>query len=147
MTTKKNVKAIPDGSHTLTPQISTKDAKSAVAFYEKVLGAEILHQMALPDGTVMHAALRLGDSTFFVAEAKDFPPTSSNTYVYVRDVDAAYGRAIAGGAKSVSAVTDMFWGDRWAMVADPYGNVWQLATHVEDVSPEEMDRRMKALPG
>lgn len=146
MTKKNDVKAIPDGFHALTPQISAKDAKSAVAFYTKALGAEVLHQMEGPDGTLMHAALRVGDSTFFVAEASQLPPTQSNTYVYVRDVDAAYARAIKGGAKSLQGVTDMFWGDRWSLIADPYGNVWQLATHVEDVSPEEMDRRMKALP-
>jgi uncharacterized glyoxalase superfamily protein PhnB len=137
---------IPDGFHAVTPQLVARDARALIAFCEKALGAELRHQMPGPDGnSVMHAMLAIGDSNVFVSDAVGFSkPTTTNLYLYVKDVDAAFARATSAGAKVISPLMNMFWGDRWGMVEDPFGNHWQLASHVEDVSPEEMQRRMAA---
>ena len=140
-------KAIPDGLRSVQPQIVVTGADRALDFCKAAFGAETPHPpMKGPDGKIMHAHLRIGDSVVFVAEAGGFAkPTSSNTFVYVPDVDAVFKKAVAAGAKAVAPPSDMFWGDRWSMVEDPFGNVWQIATHVEDVSPEEMMKRMASM--
>ena len=101
-----------------------------------------------PDGaSIMHAHVIIGDSAIFFSDAGGFAkPTTANLFFYVPDVDKAIAQAAAAGAKVLAPATDMFWGDRWSMLEDPSGNVWQIATHVEDVSPEEMQRRMANLP-
>ena len=141
--------AIPEGLRTLTPQLVVEDAAALLAFVKDAFGAELPHPPMLgPDRkSIMHAHVRIGDSVLFVSSAGGFAkPTTSNLFVYVADVDAAALRATAAGAKVVAPVANMFWGDRWGMVEDRFGNVWQVATHVEDVSPDEMKRRMANLP-
>jgi uncharacterized glyoxalase superfamily protein PhnB len=100
-----------------------------------------------PDGAVMHAHLKVHDMVLFVAEAGGFSKaTAANTFLYVPDAKATFEKAVAAGAKALAPVSDMFWGDRWGMVEDPFGNVWQIATHVEDVSGEEMQKRVQSMP-
>jgi PhnB protein len=106
-----------------------------------------LHAMTGPKGSIMHAAVKIGEGTFFLSDSTELArPTTSNTYIYVKGVDAVFERAVKAGATVLAPLSNMFWGDRWGMVADPYGNRWQLGTHVEDVSPEEMQRRMANAP-
>jgi PhnB protein len=138
---------IPANLGPIVPQLVVEGAQKAIEFLQRALGAELLHSMPGPKGSVMHAAVRIGEGTLFLSDATEFAkPTQSNTYVYLRDVDAVFARAVAAGAQVIAPLTNMFWGDRWGMVADPFGNLWQLGQHVEDVSPEEMQRRMASLP-
>jgi PhnB protein len=144
------VKPIPEGYHTLTPYLIVKGAAAALEFYAKALGAQELFRMADPSGKVGHAEMKIGDSPFMLAD--EFPEMgavappaggghSVSFLVYVPDVDAAFARALAAGAKAVRPVQDQFYGDRSGTLEDPFGHQWTLATHVEDVSPEEMERR------
>jgi PhnB protein len=149
----QKVKPIPDGYHTLTPYFVVNDAARAIDFYRRAFGATELFRMPGPDGRVMHAELQVGDSRLMLSDespemgAKS-PATLKGTPVslllYVTDVDASFKQAVAAGAKDVAPPADMFWGDRWARVADPFGHEWQIATHKEDVPPEEMPRRAAA---
>ena len=145
-------KPIPDGYHTLTPALTVKNGAEAIAFYKRALGAEEIMQIPGPDGRLMHAEMKIGDSGFMLGEEMpeqgcrapaSVGAVSSSLYVYVQDVDKAFRRAVEGGAKPVMPVTDMFWGDRFGQVEDPSGHRWGLATHKEDPSPEEMARRQK----
>lgn len=142
----KTTKTIPEGFHTITPQLVVAGGQKFIAFAQEAFGAELLYSMPGEGGkSVMHASLRLGDSTLFVSDKTEMSkPTQANLFVYVADVDAAFARATKAGCKVAVPVADMFWGDRWGMVEDAFGNRWQLATHVEDVSAEEMQRRMAA---
>jgi PhnB protein len=137
---------VPQGLRTVTPQLVVPDAKKLVAFMEKAFGARAMHMMPGPDGKgVVHGFVTIGDCAVFVSDAGGFAkPTSANLFLYVPDVDATFENAKGAGCKSMAPPSDMFWGDRWGMVEDPFGNVWQLATHKEDVTPEEMQKRMKA---
>jgi uncharacterized glyoxalase superfamily protein PhnB len=137
---------IPEGLAAVIPQLVTKDARALIEFATKAFGAEMQHAMPGPDGKgIMHGFFRIGGVAVFVSDAAGFAqPTQSNLFVYVPDVDAAYANALAAGAKPVAPVSDMFWGDRWGMVADPFGNIWQIATHKETITPEEMQQRMQA---
>ena len=142
-------KAIPEGLQSVTTQLVVEDGRALIAFLEKAFGAEHpFPPMYGPDGkTIMHAHVRIGDTTVFLSEAGGFAkPTRANLFVYVADVDATYDRAVAAGATAAAPVADMFWGDRWGMLHDPFGNTWQIATHIEDVAPEDMTRRMASLP-
>jgi PhnB protein len=144
------VKPIPEGYHTLTPYLIVKGAAAAIEFYAKALGAKELSRMADASGKVGHAEMKVGDSPFMLAdefhERGAVAPQagaghSVSFLVYVPDVDAAFARAVAAGAKAVRPVQDQFYGDRSGTLEDPFGHQWTLATHVEDVSPEEMERR------
>lgn len=137
---------VPEGLRSVTPQLVVEDATRLVEFLSKGFGAETLHVMPGPGGKgIMHGAVRLGDSTIFVADPFGMAKaTTANLFVYVPDVDATFARARAAGAKELAPVMDMFWGDRWCLVEDPFGNQWQIATHKEDVAPDEMMRRMAA---
>jgi PhnB protein len=138
---------IPAGLAPVVPQLVIAGAQAAIEFYERAFGAQLLHAMPGPKGSIMHAAIRIGEATLFLSDATEFAkPTASNTYVYLADVDATFERAVKAGAAVLAPLTNMFWGDRWGMVADPFGNTWQLGRHIEDVSPEEMQRRMASLP-
>ena len=146
------VKPIPDGYHAVTPYLTVKDAARTIEFYEAAFGAVETMRMSAPDGKVGHAEIRIGGSAIMLSDA--FPEmgmrdpeslggTHGSILLYVKDVDALFARAVAAGAKVVRPVKDQFYGDRSGTVADPSGHIWTIATHVEDVPPEEMERRFK----
>ncbi|MGH9774965.1 MAG: VOC family protein [Candidatus Acidiferrales bacterium] len=143
-----SVKPIPEGYHSLIPALTCRDAARAIDYYKNALGAVEVMRMPSPDGRIMHAELRIGDSTLMLGD--EYPgmsvaPTSelpsSSLFVYLEDVDTVFNRAIAAGGTLVMPVQNMFWGDRYGKFKDPFGHHWGLATHVEDVAPEEMGRR------
>ena len=154
MTTK--AKPIPEGYHTATPYLIVRDAASAIEFYKRAFGATELMRMADPSGKVMHAEIRIGDSPIMLAD--EFPEMGARSpqsfggspvsiLLYVEDVDALFSQAIAAGAKVQRPVKDQFYGDRSGGLTDPFGHVWYIATHKEDVSPEEMRKRAAAAFG
>ena len=138
------VKPIPDGYHTLTPYLCIKGAAQAIEFYKKAFGAEEKVRMAGPNGAVMHAELRIGDSMLMLSDAIQDPPSLSSLFLYVADVDAAFSRATAAGCSVNMPLADQFWGDRFGKLVDPFGIRWAMATHKEDVPPAEMGKRAKA---
>ncbi len=149
-----DVQPIPDHYHTITPYIIVSDAAAAIDFYARAFGAEEIARMQIPNGPIMHAEVRIGDSIVMLSdENPDMGALSPQTIggspasllIYSEDVDAAYARALEAGASEAAAPEDMFWGDRFARVVDPYGHAWAIATHVEDVEPEEMGRRFEAM--
>lgn len=142
-------KPIPDGYHSVTPYLIVKDAVRALEFYKAAFGAKELMRMTQPDGRVGHAEIRIGDSPVMIAD--EFPEigarspetiggTPVSLMLYVPDVDAVVARAVAAGAKLTRPVADQFYGDRNGIVSDPFGHTWFVATHIEDVSREEMER-------
>ncbi len=149
------VKPIPEGYHTITPYITVKDANRAIEFYKKAFGAEEIMRMSRPDGRgIMHAELKIGDSRLFLSdEAPDcanrspesLGGTSGGICLYVKDVDTVFERAKSAGAEVRMPLADMFWGDRFGTLVDPFGHEWSLATHIEDVTPEEMRERAEAF--
>jgi PhnB protein len=136
------VKAIPDGYSSVTPFVTVKGAAQMIDFLKQAFGAEEVMRMPGPGGVVMHAELNIGNSRLMLSEAMQNPPSQSSFYLYVSDADAMYKRALAAGASSRIEPKDEFWGDRAAMVKDPFGNIWSVATHKEDVAPEELAKRM-----
>jgi PhnB protein len=144
-----SVRPIPEGYHSITPALTCKDAALAIDFYKNVFGATEIVRMPGPDGKVMHGELRIGDSVIFVSD--EFPgmscaPTSGALnpvylFLYTEEVDATFNRAAAAGARVDMPLQDMFWGDRYGKLTDPFGHQWGLAMHVEDVAPDEMKRR------
>jgi PhnB protein len=142
------VKPIPSGMHTLTPHLVVKGASKAIEFYKKAFGAEEIGRFQTPDGqSIMHADLKIGDSHVFLVD--EFPEmdcrgpqsvggTPVTIHMYVEDVDAAFGKAVAAGANVRMPLADMFWGDRYGMLIDPFGHAWSIATHKKDLTPEEM---------
>jgi uncharacterized glyoxalase superfamily protein PhnB len=137
-------KAIPDGFRTITPFLNMKDCHKAIELYQKAFGAEVRGRHDTPDGKVMHSELQIGDSRVMMSEAMQGPPTQSSIWLYVNDADHWWKRALAAGLEVKSPIADMFWGDRWGVVADKFGNSWSIAQHKEDLSPEEMDKRAQA---
>jgi len=151
-----NVKPIPEGYHSVTPYLIIKGAAEAIEYYKKSFGATELFRMPTPDGKIGHAELKIGDSPIMLAdEHPDFghvgPQTLGGTpvgiMIYVDDVDTIYKRAISGGGQEVKPLQDQFYGDRSGTLKDPFGHMWTVATHVEDVAPEEMEKRMAAAHG
>jgi PhnB protein len=145
------VKPIPDGYHTITPYLQINGAAKAIDWYSKAFGAKEFVRMDGPDGKVGHAELRIGDSVVMLADNTEGAPSARGgttvTFVlYVDDVDSAFKKAMGLGAKQVMPVEDKFYGDRMGTLADPFGHEWSLGTHIEDVSPEEMQKRMAAMP-
>jgi PhnB protein len=147
---KKRVSPVPHGYHTVTPAIMVRGAAQAIDFYKRAFGARELMRMAAPDGKVMHAELRFGDSVVFLGDempdqGKPSPQTLGNAtgslHLYVPNVDAAVKRAVDAGARVTMPITDMFWGDRYGKVTDPYGHEWGLATHKEDLTTAQMKKR------
>jgi PhnB protein len=147
-------KPIPDGYHTVTPYLSIHDAAKAIEFYKRAFDATELHRMAGSHGKITHAEIKIGDSVIMLADEmpgsecrspQALGGTSTSIFLYVKDVDAVYNKAIAAGAKSTMPPADMFWGDRFGKIADPFGHSWSLATHKEDVAPDEMQRRAEAF--
>ena len=140
------VKAIPEGYHSVTPYLTVQGAATLLDFLKQAFAATELHRMTRPDGTVGHAEVRIGDSVVMLAEARDeWKPMPGAMYLYVHDTDAAYQRALQAGATSLMEPADQFYGDRNAGVKDPVGNHWWIATHKEDVSPEELAKREEAF--
>jgi PhnB protein len=146
------VKPIPDGYHAVTPSITVKSAAKAIEFYKKAFGATEVVRMGEGD-RVMHAEIKIGDSHIMLGDEAPGRPTSAPTTIggttgsimlYVPDVDRTYKAALDAGAKSEMAPDNMFWGDRFASVVDPFGHSWSIATHVEDVAPDEMKQRSDA---
>jgi PhnB protein len=138
------VKPIPDGYHSVTPYVMVDDAKSVLEFAKQVFGAEELFSMSTPDGKVGHAEIRIGDSIVMMADASTSDQGVSMPtllHLYVEDVDKRYAAALEAGATSLREPADQFYGDRSAGVKDSAGNHWWLATHIEDVPPDEMDKR------
>jgi PhnB protein len=145
-------KPIPEGYHTVTPYLAVDDAVQAIEYYKKAFGAKERVRMEAPDGKIGHAELEIGDSLVMLSDpfphATTRPPkelggTSASVFMYVEDVDAFVKRAVDEGATMTMEVADQFWGDRFGSVQDPFGHSWSIATHVEDVPPEEMAERAK----
>jgi len=149
-------RAIPEGFHTITPSLIMKDSAKAIEFYKQAFSAKELMRMPGPGGKgIMHAELQIGDSRFFLCD--EFPEMSNNRspetlgavtavlHLYVQDVDATVNKAVSAGAKLQMPATNMFWGDRFAKISDPFGQEWGVCTHVEDVSPEEIKKRADAF--
>ena len=138
-------KPIPQGYHTATPYLAVQGVPKLMTFLRQAFNAEEREKMTTPDGRISHAEMKIGDSIIMMGEptgeSKSMP---GMIYLYLEDTDAAYKRALQAGASSLREPTDMFYGDRNAAVTDPVGNQWWMATHVEDVPQEEMQRRMKA---
>ena len=144
------VKAVPEGYHTVTPFLNVEGANEALAFYKKAFGAEERVRMPTPDGKIMHSEIKIGDSIVMVSDAMMNPVTKSSIHLYVPDADVVWNRATDAGAKVEMPIADMFWGDRYGVLSDKWGNRWAVATHKEDVSSEEMKKRseeaMKNMP-
>lgn len=147
------VKSIPEGYHSVTPYLIVHGAAQAIEFYKKAFGATEIMRFPGPNNTVAHAEIKVGDSPIMLAdEGRDYkaPQPGSGTpvslMIYVPDVDKTFSQAVSAGAKSTRAVEDQFYGDRLGTLVDPFGHVWSIATHKEDVSVDEMQRRMAALP-
>lgn len=144
---------VPEGYHTVTPYLAVDDAARAIEYYVKAFGAKEVVRMDAPGGKIGHAELEVGDSRIMLSDpfpqASTRPPkelggTSASVFMYVEDVDAVVKRAVDAGATVAMEVADQFWGDRFGTITDPFGQVWSIATHVEDVAPEEMAERAKA---
>jgi PhnB protein len=144
---------IPEGYHTVTPYLAVDDAAAAIEYYQKAFGAKERVRMLAPDGRVGHAELEVGDSLVMLSDPfpqgttrspKELGGTSVSVFMYVEDVDAVVKKAVDAGAEVTMEVADQFWGDRFGSVKDPFGHSWSIATHVEDVPPEEMAERAKA---
>ena len=151
----EKTQAVPQGFHTLTPHLIVRNAEKAIEFYQKAFGAELVGKMLTPDGKVMHAALKVGDSMLMLND--EFPewgalsPLSSGgsgvtLHMYLEDVDTGFERAVSAGAAVKMPLMDQFWGDRYGIVTDPYGHQWSMATHVRDMSPADMAEAMKQMP-
>jgi PhnB protein len=146
------VAPIPPGYSSVTPYLIVRGAAKAIDFYKRAFGAVELFRFEGPDGTLGHAEIKIGNSPIMLADGMSEHPdpltlggTGVSFMLYVPDVDAAFARAIAAGATVKRPVADQFYGDRTGTLADPFGHVWSIGTHIEDVSPEEMDRRHKEL--
>ena len=152
------VKPVPDGYHSVTPYISIRGAAEAIEFYKQAFGAVEIYRMPMPDGKVGHAELQIGDSRIMLAdEFPDMPDavaqspvslggTTFGFNVYLPDVDARFQQAVDAGAKVRRPVQNQFYGDRSGIVQDPFGHIWTLSTHMEDLTPEEMQKRMESIP-
>lgn len=148
------VSAIPKGYHTVTPSLFIGGAAKAIEFYKKALGAEELMRFPGPDGSIMHAEIKIGDSTIMLADEmpdmggrspKSIGGTPVNFFVYGENVDAAWKRAVDAGAKEVVPLADQFWGDRTGCLEDPFGHQWWLAQHLQDLTPEQIRKNAEAF--
>ncbi len=140
------VKPIPEGYHSVTPYLISQGAAKVLDFVKETFDAQEVMRMPGPNGTIGHAEFRIGDSNLMISDGGEmYPPMPCSLYVYVNDVDATYKRALKAGAVSVKEPADQFYGDRSASVKDFAGNIWGIGTHIEDVSPEELERRAKAM--
>ena len=148
-----SVRPIPEGFHTIQPALVVRNAVQAIDFYKKALGAQELSRLAGPDGKIAHAELKIGDSVFFLSEENPnmgsvkSPQTLGGSTislnVYVSDVDKTFHQAISSGAKETMPVADQFWGDRYGSLTDPFGYVWGIATHKENLTSDEIQKRAR----
>ena len=150
------VSPIPDGYHNVTPYIIVKGAEAAMEFYEKVFGASILGKLEMPGGLIGHAEIQIGDSRVMLSD--EHPQMGANgpghfggspvtLHLYVENVDEIFAKAVEAGVEIIRPVADQFYGDRSGMFKDPFGHTWNVSTHVEDVSPEQMQERMAKMHG
>ena len=146
------VKPIPEGFRTVTPYLTLQNGARAIEFYTRALGAKELMRMETPDGKIGHAEIKIGDSVIMLADEmpqgstrspQSLGGTSAGIFLYVENADAFFDKAVSAGAKEVMRPTDMFWGDRFGSFTDPFGHSWSVATHKEDVSPDDMRKRGK----
>jgi uncharacterized glyoxalase superfamily protein PhnB len=153
---KTQVKPVPDGMHTVTPHLICAGAADAIEFYKKAFSAVEMGRLSSPQGKLLHGAIRIGDSTVMLVD--EFPDWGSwgpkslkgspvTMHLYVEDVDAFVARATGAGAKITMPLQDMFWGDRYCKLEDPFGHQWSVATHVRDVSPDEMQQAAQKACG
>lgn len=141
-----SVKAKPDGYHTITPHIVCENCAEAIAFYKKAFGAQEVLRMPTPDGSkIMHAEMKIGDSVLMLCDPMTpdctpdpSSPTAIGLHLYVDDADATFAQATAAGATEKMPLMDAFWGDRYGQLSDPYGHTWSIATHKQDLTPEQM---------
>lgn len=150
------VKPIPEGYHSVTPYLTISGAAQAIEFYKKAFGATELMRMPAPGGKIGHAELKIGDSVIMLADEspecgnrspQSLGGTPVSILIYVEDVDAVFKRAVAAGAKVVREVADQFYGDRSGGITDPFGHGWYIHTHIEDVTPQEIEKRLSAMAG
>ena len=146
------VKPIPEGYHSVTPALAIDGAADAIELYKRAFGAQERYRMPMPDGKIAHAELQVGDSVVMVSDSFDWSGVKSprelggttvGIFVYVEDVDSTFQQAVDAGATVAMPVEDQFWGDRFGSLTDPYGHHWSFATHVEDVPPDELERRQR----
>lgn len=150
----RNVNRIPEGYHELTPHLVVRDGAQAIEFYKKAFAAQELSRMDRPGGKLMHAELKVGDSIFMLADECEPHPgheqncsrspatlkgTAVSLYLYVKNPDEVFGRALEAGATEVMPVADMFWGDRVGQIRDPFGHSWSIATHTKDLTAQQID--------
>lgn len=142
-----DVKPVPDGYTAVTPYLVAEDAPRLIDFLVEAFGAVERMRMPMPDGGIGHAEVEIAGAAVMLGSASppDFPPVAAQLHLYVEDADAVYARAVAAGATAIAEPADQFYGDRLGRIADPAGNVWTIATHIEDVTPEQMMERMAAL--
>ena len=154
--TKPQVKPIPDGMHTVTPQLVCAGAADAIEFYKKAFKAVELGRVPGPQGKLMHAMIRIGDSAVMLVDEcpdwgsigpKSLTGSPVTIHLYVEDVNAIVERAVAAGAKVTMPLEDMFWGDRYCKLEDPFGHHWSVATHIRDVSPEDLQQAAEKVCG
>lgn len=156
MAENKKVKAVPDGYGTVTPHLVQADSVKAIEFYKKAFGAEEIYKMPGPGGAIMHAEIKIGNSIVMMADANPHmdptaqPPSQAKAHtaglmLYVENTDATFKRAVDAGCKVVMQPEDMFWGDRFGSVEDPWGHRWSIATHIRDASPEEIQQAMAEM--
>jgi len=140
-------KPVPDGYHTVTPYLTVRGAAKVIEFLKQAFGAELsLEPVKRPDGAIMHAEVKIGDSRVMLGEENEMAKaTTTSLYVYVPNVDSVYQRAVKAGGTTIMEPTDMFYGDRSGGVKDPSGNSWHIATHKEDVAPQELGKRAEAF--
>jgi PhnB protein len=150
----KTVKAKPDGMHTATPHLVIAGASEAIDFYKKAFGAEEMARLPGPDGKLMHGMIRIGDSPIMLVDEmpnwnilgpKALKGTPVTIHLYVDDVDAFADKAVGAGAKVAVPITDMFWGDRYGVLEDPFGHKWSVATHKQDLTPEQIRENMSKM--
>jgi PhnB protein len=146
------VKPVPEGFHTVTPYLVVDDGARAIEFYQQAFGAKEIMRMPGPDGKVSHAEIKIGDSIIMLGPAQANTGVRSpqsvggstvSIFLYLDDVDSTFKKALSAGAKEAQPLADQLWGDRYGRLTDPFGHSWSLATHKEDVSPEEMSKRMQ----
>ena len=140
-----SVKPIPEGFHTITPCLIVKDAAKLIDFLRDAFEAKEIVRFDHPEGTVAHAEVKIGDSMLMIGESNaEFPPMSNMIHLYVEDADAVYQRALKAGAEPIKELVDQFYGDRSGSLKDSFGNYWWIATHIEDVTLEEMRKRLES---